>query len=375
MLEGAATTIQAGIQNLRHFEEIALFGEQIGPDRIGDMTCNVLKSDFICYTQDICRELGVPMIRIPVKHSDWDPNRRRWLNEVVELPLNPFATELARRPIAVLLTPKEFLRTFPSVDPMEFWDFAMSEEGEQLRMDLNYEIGQHVDRGVIVRLARRHPSLLRRYLESLEEAPKEPYDIGEDPDFIVQNYEAPKEIAAYLQASTPGGFDSLDDFVEKLVRNFKECIEFANGWRLLWTEDRPRKEKDAQTMFWNSARMACAVFNVEITPEAETGRGPVDFKLTANPNGASEKVLIELKYAKSSSFWVNAANQLPLYMKAQSCNRGYFIVLQFNDRECSDEFTSRARTLAEDVARQENIDFRLVFVDARPKASASIATR
>ena len=87
--------------------------------------------------------------------------------------------------------------------------------------------------------------------------------------------------------------------------------------------------------------------------------------------GATEKVLIELKYAKSSSFWVNTENQLPIYLKAQSCKRGYFIVLQFNDRECTEEFTSRAVNLAKDVAENEKIDFKLVFVDARPKPSAS----
>src|SRR5205085_9608217 len=47
MLSGAASAIDLGIQSLQHFEELALFEQGIGPDRVSDIVCNVLKAEFI----------------------------------------------------------------------------------------------------------------------------------------------------------------------------------------------------------------------------------------------------------------------------------------------------------------------------------------
>ena len=45
--------IQRGVRDLRHFEELGVLEEGIGPDRISDLTCNVLRSRFIAYTESV----------------------------------------------------------------------------------------------------------------------------------------------------------------------------------------------------------------------------------------------------------------------------------------------------------------------------------
>jgi hypothetical protein len=333
------------------------------------MTCNILKSDFVEYTQEVCNRHAIPMTSFPVRNSSWDSVHYKWNTQSVSLPLNPYATALRSRPIGVILTPKEFLRTIPSVDPSEFWEFAMSEDGEQIRADLNYEIGQQVDRRMIVRLARRRTSLLHKYLESIENNPKTPYDVEEDPELLVKRYDEAKKIAASLPiADEPEDEEGLRAFVERLIDNYRQCVENARGWTLLWANDTPRPEPQAQALFWTSARFACESHNVDLTPEAETGRGPVDFKLS---QGYAERVLIELKLAKSSSFWRNIENQLPTYQRATGCKCGYLVVIQYTDRDCSDDFVDKATRVAEDIARVNKLDFKAIFIDARPKASAS----
>ncbi len=371
MLQGAAVAIKNGIENLKHFEEIALFGEQIGADRIGDITCNILKSDFITYTQQICSEFDVPMKTFPVVNANWDPDKMRWLPGKIELPINPHATAQAGRPIGVLLTPNSFLRTMPTVDVDDFWSFATSAENEQLRADLNFEIGQVLDKRKLIQLAKRKPDLLRKYIEHLEQSPKPAYDVRNDPKYVVKKYDDAKRIAdSFDGGASPNDKTTLAAFVERLVLNYKECVESAKGWTLLWTDQKNRPEPDAQVLFWNSARMACGDRNVDLTPEAETGRGPVDFKVSTG-SAPSKKVLIEIKYAKSSSFWMNEENQLITYQRAQGCDVGYFVVVQFSDRDCSEVFVLRATELAKEIGEKAALDFRIVFVDARPKASAS----
>jgi hypothetical protein len=373
MIEGAVIAIQEGIENLRHFEEIALFGDEFGPDRISDMACNVLKSDFIRYTQDICRSEGIPMERFSVRNSDWDAGRQRWLSQPVELPINPYATAQAGKKVGVILTPKSFLTRFPSLDPDEFCEFALAEGGDLLRASLNYEIGQKVDRAFIVALAKSRRDLFNRYLMRLESNPKNPYDVEIDPNYLVRRTDDAKAIAHALgHIRTPKDEGSLDAFVGKLVDNFKECVELQNAWRLLWiNEESERPEKDAQILFGTSSYYACVENDIDMSPETETGRGLVDFKLS---QGASRKVLIELKYAKSSSFWRNEENQLTLYQQAEKCHNGYLVVVQFTDKDCSATFTERASALAKDVSEKSGHPFKVVFVDARRKISASRAS-
>ena len=46
--------IAKGVTHISHFEELGIFCEGIGPDRLSDMTANLLKTRLIAYTQKIC---------------------------------------------------------------------------------------------------------------------------------------------------------------------------------------------------------------------------------------------------------------------------------------------------------------------------------
>lgn len=370
MLEGAATVIDLGIDSLKHFEELALFGEQIGGDRIGDMACDVLKEEFIAYTQAVAHRHGIPLETVDVKTAGWDAERKIWKPGLVELPLNPIATQQAGRPVGVLLAPKRFLRRFPTVAPAEFWDFAWSVEGEQLRADFNYELGRHVNAKTIARLARRKRHLLTAYLDNLAGNPKPPYDVDEDPDLIVRRADFGKIVADTLTAPIPQTEDEFLQFVSSLVDNFKQCVEHRGAGDLLWVDGKPRFERHAQKLFQTSAVMSCFDRDIDISPESNAGRGPVDFKLS---QGKRFRVLLELKLAKSTHFWRNLEHQTPIYAKAEGIRQGYFIVIQFDNADCSEDFMNKARSLARKVGEKNDINFDVVFVDARPKKSASKA--
>ena len=55
MLIAARTAVARGVDKLDHIETLVLLSGGIGFDRISDMTCNVLKSYFIRYTQEVCK--------------------------------------------------------------------------------------------------------------------------------------------------------------------------------------------------------------------------------------------------------------------------------------------------------------------------------
>lgn len=282
--------------------------------------------------------------------------------------MNPHASAIKGRPIGVILTPKRFLRRIPTVDPSEFWDFAWANEADQLRAQFNYEVGRNVDRGRIAMLARRRRHLLTKYLQHLERKGSDPYDVDEDPALVVCSPDFANEVADAFTTPAPKSEAEFVSFVEALIANFKDCVEQRGAWRTLWVNDKPRPEKHAQVLFDVSAVMACHDRDVELTRESDAGRGPVDFKFS---RGKKLRALMEVKLAKSSSFKRNLAKQTPIYAGAERCKRGYFVVIQFKDGHCDPTFMKNSEDLAAQVAQTREMAFKIVWVDARPRKSAS----
>jgi hypothetical protein len=94
MLEGAKTAVGLGVVDIKHMEMLVLFSDGIGVDRISDITCNVLKSYFIRYTQGVCERHDVPMTTFRVRHSGWNEQFGRWVDEDHLLPVNPAFTKI-----------------------------------------------------------------------------------------------------------------------------------------------------------------------------------------------------------------------------------------------------------------------------------------
>lgn len=61
MAEAMSDAISRGVTSLAHFEELGIFNERIGPDRISDIVCTILKPDFAQYTTDVCSAASIPI--------------------------------------------------------------------------------------------------------------------------------------------------------------------------------------------------------------------------------------------------------------------------------------------------------------------------
>lgn len=368
MLKGAAQATALGLESLQHFEELAMFGEQIGPDRIGDIVCNVLKPAFVAYTQAVAGRHGIPLVEVNVRTCGYDLTEREWLPGIVELPLNPLATAAKGYPMGVLLTPKRFLRQHPSIDGDDFWQYAWANEPEQMRASFGHMIGKHADAKTIADLARRHQSLLTKYIQALNDDGSDAYDLDEDPALLVKRRDFEKQVSDSLGIQPPSTEAEFVAVVELLIKNFKRCVEERGAWEVLWVADKPRTESIVQSLFQTSAVQACQDRDVDISPESNAGRGPVDIKVS---HGWKMRALLELKLAKSTSFKRNLRNQTEIYARAEGCDRGYFVVIQFTDKDCDPTLVAEAHQVAAAVAAEKKIEFKIVFVDARKKPSAS----
>ena len=356
--------ITRGLKDLKHFEELGVLNEGIGPDRISDLTCTFLKSQFITYTQSVCRRHNIPMTKQRIYASSFDESRRQWLATEVLAPVNPTND----RPL--LLTPARFLRQLPTINPDDWFDWYQS---EQLRLDLNYKVMHGVDKKTIVAIARRGPRFVHEYAVVQESQPARPYDLEHDPlgryiwhqaaiAFVEAN---PKWIPA---ATTEAEFHAA---IESLIDQYQLFVEQQGGWKLLWNESKdPKNEEASQLLFKGIAAAHCRANDIVMDREVELGRGPVDFKFSS---GYHNRALMEVKKLQNTKFWQSLEAQLPIYMRSDECKHGWFVAIRYDDGRASTEWLAKLRETISQAETTNAVRLRYRIIDARPKDSASVA--
>jgi hypothetical protein len=363
IIEGIYISIKKGLKNYKHFEEVAIFCEGIGCDRISDITANILKKEFIKYTQSICKKMRIKMQDFKIKHLEFDFEFLRWLDGNECLPSNPYSEK------SIILVPKNFLNELPVISPKEFRDYIWTNKNAELRDDLNYEIKRSLNKSQIIKIAREYPSWVEEFAEKVEELSPNFYDLKNDQSGLYKWHKAlrfAKNRPLELFANNDQEFVNV---IEEIIQSFKLFVEDNSGYKLLWDDERERgkKEEAAQSLFFGVVKPYCMYNNIDISKETNMGKGPVDFKFS---KGYKNRVLLEVKLARNSKFWNGLNRQLPQYLKSEEIYLGYFIVIVYTDEEFSEiqEIEEKVREL------NQKIKFRIkpVIIDAtKNKVSAS----
>ncbi|MBM4830804.1 hypothetical protein ACFXC0_05735 [Streptomyces althioticus] len=363
MLEGVKVATGLGMNRVAHMEMLTLFQGGMGVDRLSDMTCNILKSYFIKYTQRVAKRHGIPMRAARVSNAAWDKEFCRWKESTVELPVNPYIGK------PVILTPERFLRQIPVATPDGFWSYAWSTASAELRGDLTFDIARRVGRREKAKLARQNPDVVALYLKHLEEEEKKPYPIADDPGMVVRWY----ELGSQLAQNTPLKFvpetpDDFDQFIEVVIENYRHSIEEQDGWQLLWHNGHAREERAAQALFRSCVIHYCRANDIDLTGESNAGRGPVDFKFS---QGWSKRALVEIKLVRNSKFWDGVLAQQPQYQVSEEVSRGFFVAIGYTDAHCHPELKKKIDDAARIISKHTGRKITGILVDARQKTSAS----
>lgn len=357
--------ITKGVTHISHFEELGIFCEGIGPDRLSDMTANLLKTRLIAYTQKICNLHNVPMTKQRIQNAYFDYEYKRWYNDEYLLPVNPY-----KQNAPILLIPKNFLNVLPEINSDDFSETIQL--AERLRNDFNYEVDKNLDKETIAQIAIENYNLVKEYIDIVEKREVKSFGDLMKHTFRYNWYELSKKTVI----DNPFLFDSTvneETFFERImnfVNYYKEFIEFRSGYKLLWNDmkNTPRSEEDVQLLFKGILDEHCRANNIDLTREVNQGMGPIDFRFSS---GYSNRVLLEIKLAKNTKFWNGLKKQLPLYMNVDSCDKGIFLVIVYTDKDV--ERIKNIQEVCHDVCQYHNVDIKIVSIDVRldNKESAS----
>ena len=211
---------------------------------------------------------------------------------------------------------------------------------------------------------------MKDLLEAYSKAKPEPYNFEEDRTGEVIWYRTAQNLLAdsplELKLNKNPTLDDVYLVVKQICIHFKELIENNGLSKLLYDDKDKRKHESAsQLLFFGIACAYCYANNLDISPEADAGRGPVDFKISL---GASAKVVVEIKLTSNNQLTHGYEKQLPIYQQAEKTTKGIYLVL-YNDgitKSRWEKFNNLVKS-----TQLKNIE--VIVVNAIPKASASVA--
>ena len=322
---GLKEAIQAGLEEITHFEEIGILREKIGADRIGDITAYLLRWRFADYTGEVCRRHGLPTKVYHHPEGKYDRDQKKWVPLDMVLPINPY------NGMGILLAPRRYLRALPTINADDFWDYCFTRENATLRAQFSYDVTSRVNKTEIIELARRCPDLLQKYLKDVEGRDGQPYDFEQDSEGFVSWYKPTQEYCTRFPISLVSHSESaLVSFLDAVLRRFQHFVELEDGWRLLWNGVARKHEPAAQLLLLGIVKHYCRANGVVVHPEPNIGRGVVTL---TDGTGMSLRALLELKLVPNTRFWNALRKGIPCYEKAEKADCCRLIAVTFVDKD------------------------------------------
>jgi len=368
VLRSASTIIKVGLHAPEFFELLALFESRIGADRIGDMVGTILIPQLCAYTKRISDKLGIPT--------------RAFRIEGVSYEL-PFWTNIEKQDWYVILVPWSILSDLPvGLDRSAI--SGVADHNDEMREHLNKRIGKHWAR--VVRERSRtakavtkdaffsNPAGFEEYIAYYRSQKGNAYDFKGDPKAMRLVQDALRISDTDIQQLHLDPVNTAEaayEAVHKIVMHFKHSVEQNRLSRVFFVGTKPRKELDVQPVFQAIAAAHCEYNGLDISPEANAGRGPVDFKFS---NGNRAKVLVELKLSGNPNLAHGFKTQVEIYKNAENTDKAIYLVINNGEGERNLERLDEAVAEAKEEARKTGKRIpEVVIVDARPKPSASKA--
>lgn len=120
--------------------------------------------------------------------------------------------------------------------------------------------------------------------------------------------------------------------VEGLLKYISDRVHQGSLYKLFWENDKPVDERRVQLILENIIDAYFYNQEIDITREALLVDGKVDFKLYKN-YATDEKVLIEVKMAKSSKLKSGYEKQMMDYLQSANYKNGFYLIACYTDDE------------------------------------------
>jgi len=363
-IDTARQIVELGVEDPDLFAAMALFEEGVGPDRISDMTTNVIFGDLLAFNHRVLANLPIPRQAMTLR-------LRNGKTFEAVLPVNPYISG----PVApVVLVPSDILRDLPIAS--DWHDVAdAAAKNAELRLRVNDQIARmwavksRQDKAELKRWALSGKSAFETVLDMIHGANPTAYDMAADAlgEIIWRKLAAhlPEQVPFALKVPPVMDLAGVVSVVDQIIEQFRFLIEDRRLSEELYHAGSPRPEKAAQRLFFAVAYAYCKANNLDLTPEADTGNGPVDFKVSS---GFSGRVIVEIKLSTNNKLVKGYTRQLDTYKTAEETQKGYYVVLDVGGIGNKDQGLIAAKN---EAGRRGEAVSPIIFIDGARRLSAS----
>ncbi|MDO8465003.1 MAG: hypothetical protein Q7S46_07100 [Gallionella sp.] len=355
VLRIAAQIVEIGVRDPDLFSAMALFEPDIGPDRISDMTTNIIIDALAAFNTRVLGELGL----------------RGKKFSMGQFLVNPYEEKCT----PIILIPTDILRKLPVAHD---WDGIANaaRRNEELRNKINKHVAliwmkkTKRDKSLLKSQALSNKDAFETLLKAIKSAPAQPYDITSDPEGVItwatKGEQFSVKFPLKLKKSATNNLDGVFGIVKEIVQQFRHLIE-NNGLNkeLYQSNKSPRHESTSQRLFFAVAYAYCRANNVDVSPEIDTGSGKIDFKFSS---GFNNRVLVEIKLSTNPKTISGYQTQLEVYKAAEETMKAIYLVIDVGRMGRKDASLIKIRNEA--LKRREPLSD-LEFVDGKVKATAS----
>lgn len=149
-----------------------------------------------------------------------------------------------------------------------------------------------------------------------------------------------------------------------ILNRFKDWVEFEKGWEFIQSSEKRKREKFIQRLIHLVARNYLECYDMDISFEADAGRGPVDFKISYG----GDKTIVEMKLSTNSQYLHGYNVQILEYGKAENTDKMIYVYIDLgnpNERE------KLLGVYQENKKSGKKVFPELLIIDAVPKKAAS----
>ncbi len=359
IIETAKEIIDIGITDPEIFELVGLFEDNIGADRISDMVGRIIVEDLRRYTERIFLEMKAVT------------EQRNIAGKTHNVVVNPFNN------LSIILLPKDILRDLPIAYCWADIDRVCA-TNHALRRQVNSVIGntwkratsRRIKKGELKEVLLSKPEVLRDLIAQYKAKAPTTYNFDNDPAgeviWLPASHEYVKNSPTNLTLPDRPTSDDVLKVAIDICAEFKQGIENNALYDLLYNDDkRPKKEAASQKLFYGIAHCYCKANNLDLSPESNAGRGPVDFKLS---RGFKGKVVVETKLSVNQNLLHGFETQVVEYQKAEQAEYAILLVIDVGGSSI------RITNLRKAIETKKKAGLRVpevIFVDAKPKISAT----
>lgn len=358
LIRTAKQIVDLGIRDPDLFLVLPLLEEDVGPDLISDMTTRVILPNLAEFNNRIAKYL-----KLKTEEFIIDGKKIRFV-------LNHLETK--RTPI--ILVPLDILRDLPVANDWEEVCDAAA-HNQALRDEVNHLIGDiwkvktRENKDAIRESALGSKQSFEKLLEIIHGAKASPYEAESDPDGLLVWLRIRGTVAAeYPLAIAEPKKHSIEEIykvVKQIVDQFRFLIEKRGLAKELWYAGKRRNEKSVQRIFFAIADSYCKANNLDITPEADTGTGAIDFKFSS---GYKARVLLEIKLSDNNKLIHGYEKQLETYKVAEQAYKAIYLIVDIGGMGDKDE---KLIEIKNTKIKEKQLVSDIEFVDGSIKPSAS----